>query len=321
MHSQSLKKWRHDHDFAVNNPKGERRTRYVLLLTLVTMAVEIVAGSVYGSMALLADGLHMGTHVVAFVIAIFTYSYARRHANNPLFTFGTGKVDVLGGFTSAVVLAVVALVMLVESLQRLLAPQAIGYNEAIVVAIVGLGVNLLSAFLLHDHHDHDHDHGHDHDHDHDHDHGRQDHNLKAAYMHVLADAMTSLLAIIALLSGKYWGLNWLDPLMGIVGAVIITSWAFGLLRQTAPILLDASVDETYARAIQSVIEQDSDDRVSDIHVWKLAGNHYGAIVAIVTHDANTPDYYRALLKDFDELSHITIEVQTCQDPHCGSESQ
>jgi cation diffusion facilitator family transporter len=257
----------------------------------------------------------MGTHVVAFLIAIFTYSYARKHTNNPVFTFGTGKVDVLGGFTSAVVLAVVALVMLVESLQRLINPQTIGYNEAIIVAIVGLGVNVFSAFLLKDHH------GHDHDHDHDHEHHHQDHNLKAAYLHVLADAMTSLLAIIALLSGKYWGLSWLDPLMGIVGAVIITSWALNLLRQTGPVLLDASVDENYAKAIQSTIEQNSEDRVSDIHVWKLGGNHYGAIVAIVSHDDNTPDYYRALLKDFDELSHITIEVQFCQDAHCANDSR
>ena len=195
MHVHTLNKWQHRHEFSINNEKGEQRTQYVLILTAVTMVVEIIAGSIYGSMALLADGWHMGTHVAAFVIAIFAYRYARKHAHDPAYAFGTGKVNILGGFASAIALAVVALVMLVESLQRILAQQVIQFNEAIAVAVIGLLVNVVSVFLLrnvhnHEHHDHDHHHGHD-------------HNLRSAYLHVLADAMTSLLAIVALLSGNF----------------------------------------------------------------------------------------------------------------------
>jgi len=206
MHVHTLENWQHSHDFSVKNEKGEQRTQYVLILTAITMVVEIIAGSIYGSMALLADGWHMGTHVAAFMIALFAYRYARKHANNPAYAFGTGKVNVLGGFASAIALAVVALVMLIESLQRIVDPQTIHFNEAIFVASIGLFINVLSAFLLKD--DHTHSHHHDHEHHHHH-----DHNLRAAYLHVLADAMTSLLAIVALLSGKYLGRNWLDPLL------------------------------------------------------------------------------------------------------------
>jgi len=302
MHEQPLSTWEHDHDFAVKNEKGERRTLYVLILTAVTMVVEIIAGSVYGSMALLADGWHMSTHVAAFLIAIFAYRYARRHAASPAYAFGTGKVNVLGGFASAVALAVVSLVMLVESLKRIIEPHAIQYNEAIVVAVIGLLINVVSAFLLKD--DHAHDHGHDDDHS-DHPH---DHNLQAAYFHVLADAMTSLLAIGALLSGKLLGWNWLDPMMGIVGAAIITRWAYGLMRQTSPILLDASIEVDYQRTIKEAIEKDADNRVSDIHVWRVGPNSYAAIISIVTHAPNTTEHYKGLLVHFTRLSHVTIEV-------------
>ena len=282
MHTHSMENWQHSHEFTVHNEKGERRTHYVLFLTAITMVVEIIAGSVYGSMALLADGWHMGTHVAAFMIAIFAYRYARTHANNPAFAFGTGKVNVLGGFASAVALAVVALIMLVESLQRLIEPHTIHFNEAITIASVGLFINIVSAFLLKDDHDHDHHHHDDHDHSHHHSHGHHhhDHNLKAAYLHVLADAMTSLLAIIALVSGKYLGWNWLDPVMGIVGAVIITRWSYGLLKQSSPILLDASIEQGYQQAIRAAIENDADNRISDIHVWKVGANHYAAIIAL-----------------------------------------
>jgi len=273
------------------------------------MVVEIIAGSVYGSMALLADGWHMGTHVAAFLIAIFAYRYARKHANNPAYSFGTGKVNVLGGFASAITLAVVALVMFAESLHRIIDPQTIHFNEAIFVASIGLLVNVVSAFLLKG--DHSHVHHHDHDSHHHH-----DHNLRAAYLHVLADAMTSLFAIIALVSGKYLGWNWLDPIMGIVGAIIITRWSYSLLKQTSPILLDASIDEEYRQAIKEAIEKDSDNRISDIHVWKIGANHYAAIIALVTHHPDSMDHYKSLLSHFHKLSHVTIEVNECKEGPC-----
>jgi cation diffusion facilitator family transporter len=308
MHVRALENWQHSHDFSVKNKKGERRTQYVLILTAVTMVVEIIAGSVYGSMALLADGWHMGTHVAAFVITIFAYRYARKHSNDPAYAFGTGKVNVLGGFASAIALAVVALVMLVESLQRIIDPQEIHFDEAIAVACIGLLINVVSAFLLKD----DHRYAHQNDHDH----HRRDHNLRAAYLHVLADALTSLLAIVALVSGKYLGWNWLDPIMGIVGAIIITRWSYGLLKQTSPILLDASIDEEYQQAIKEKIEKESDNRISDIHIWKVGANHYAAIIALVTHYPNTADHYKKLLSGFNKLSHVVIEVNECKEEPC-----
>ena len=314
MHTHTLEKWQHSHDFSVKNDKGERRTKYVLILTAITMVVEILAGSIFGSMALLADGWHMGTHVAAFMITIYAYRYARKHADNPAYAFGTGKVSVLGGFASAVALAVVALVMLIESLQRMIEPHAIQFNEAIAVASLGLFINVISAFLLKDDHHHHHHHG-DHDHDHDH-HHHHDHNLRAAYLHVLADALTSLLAIIALLSGKYFGWDWLDPMMGIVGAIIITRWSYGLVKQTGPILLDGSIEEAYKAAVIEAIEKDSDNQISDIHIWKVGANHYAAIISIVTHFPKSSEYYRELLRDFDKLSHVTIEVHACDGEVC-----
>jgi len=309
MHSHDLKDWQHSHDYSIKNNKGERRTKYVLILTAITMVVEIVAGSIYGSMALLADGWHMGTHVAAFMITIFAYRYARKHENNPAYAFGTGKVSVLGGFASAVALTVVALVMLIESMQRIIDPQIIQFNEAIAVASLGLFINIVSAFLLKDDHHHHHEHSHEHHHHH-------DHNLKAAYMHVLADALTSLLAIIALVSGKYFGWDWLDPIMGIVGAVIITRWSYGLLKQTSPILLDGSIEQEYQSAITEKIENDSDNRISDIHIWKVGANHYAAIISLVTHSPKSVQYYKNLLADFDKLSHTTIEVNVCEGEPC-----
>jgi cation diffusion facilitator family transporter len=314
MHIHTLENWQHDHDFSVKNEKGERRTKYVLILTAVTMIVEIIAGSIFGSMALLADGWHMGTHVAAFMITIFAYRYARKHADNPAYAFGTGKVSVLGGFASAIALAVVALVMLIESMQRIVDPHIIQFNEAIAVASLGLFINIVSAFLLKDdhHHHHDHDHGHSDEHHHHH----HDHNLRAAYMHVLADALTSLLAIIALVSGKYFGWNWLDPVMGIVGAIIITRWSYGLIKQTSPILLDASIEAQYQSAIREAIEKDSDNLVSDIHIWKVGANHYAAIISLVTRDPKSTGYYKDLLLGFHQLSHTTIEVNVCEGEHC-----
>ena len=305
MDQNSLKQWQHEHNFFSINEKGERRTKYVLILTAVTMVAEIVAGTVFGSMALLADGWHMGTHVAAFLITIYAYRFARKHQNNPDYAFGTGKVGVLGGFTSAIALAIVALLMLVESVHRIIEPTEIQFNAAIGVAVLGLLVNVASAFILKDHHDHSHGHSHSHDHEHSHEH---DHNLHAAYMHVLADALTSLLAIVALLAGKYFGLNWLDPIMGVVGAIIITRWSYGLIKQTSPILLDASIEQSYKSAITKKIEMDSDSRIVDLHIWKVSAHHYAVIISIVSRQPKEVEEYKRLLAEFEKLSHMTIEV-------------
>lgn len=300
MHIHKLEHWQHGHDFSVLHEHGERRTLQVLILTATMMVVEIGAGAVFGSMALLADGWHMGTHAAAFMITIFAYRYARKHAASPAFAFGTGKVSVLGGFASAVALTVVALVMLAESAQRLFHPHTIEFNEAIGVAVLGLCVNVVSALLLQDHHDHHH----------------HDHNLKAAYLHVLADALTSVLAIAALVFGKYLGWYWLDPLMGIVGAAVITRWAYGLLRETGPVLLDESIDEEYKTLIREQIEGDADNRVTDLHVWKVGPAHYAAIVSLVTHYPKPPSHYKRLLAGLDRLAHITVEANQCVGGSC-----
>jgi len=299
MHKQTLENACHDHDYSHNHEHGERRTTWVLWLTVITMFVEIVAGSIYGSMALLADGWHMGTHVAAFMLAIFAYRYGRKHANDPDFSFGTGKVSVLGGFASAIMLSVVALVMILESVHRFFEPREIHFNQAITVAVLGLLINVICAFILKDHH-HD-EHGHHH----------HDHNLKAAYMHVLADALTSVLAIIALLSGKYFGWNWLDPVMGIVGAIVILRWSYLLIKETSPILLDANIEQEYQRAIVEKIETDHDNWISDCHIWKVGANHYAAIISIVTPSPKPPEHYKELIAAFDKLTHITVEVIPC----------
>ncbi len=306
MHRHSIEKWQQDHDFVITNKRGETRTRYVLLLTTVTMIAELIAGTVFGSMALLADGWHMATHVAAFLITLYAYQYANKHANNPAFAFGTGKVSVLGGFTSAIALGVVALMMALESVERLFSPQPIQFNAAIAVAILGLTVNLVSALLLKDHHHHSHDPQQHH----------QDHNLKAAYLHVLADALTSILAIAALVAAKYAGLLWLDPVMGIVGAVIISVWAISLIKETSPVLLDGSIDKAYLKAIQDRIEQDADNRIADLHIWHISAHHYAAVITIISDMPKPTAYYKNLLADFDRLSHLTIEVHRCQDKDC-----
>lgn len=308
MHTHTIENWQHPHDFAVISEHGEKRTVQVLILTALTMVVEIAAGTAFGSMALLADGWHMSTHVAAFLITIFAYRYARKHAASPAYTFGTGKVSVLGGFASAVALAVVALMMCMESIQRFFSPHPIQFNEAILVAVIGLLVNIACAFLLQGHHEHGQDHS-QHRHHH-------DHNLKAAYMHVLADALTSLLAISALLSGKYFGWHWLDPFMGIIGALVISRWSYILLKQTGPILLDESIGQENINNIVAKIESDADNKVADIHVWKVGPSHYAAIISIVTHHPREVEHYHELLRDFVTLSHITIEINTCSSKAC-----
>ena len=272
------------------------------------MVIEVSAGYLFGSMALLADGWHMGTHAVALGITVSAYYYARRHSDNPDYSFGTGKVGVLGGFTSAVVLAVIALLMGLESVRRLINPLPIHFNEAIVVAALGLIVNLVSAFLLQGKHDHSHEHASNKMH--------HDHNLRAAYLHVLADALTSLLAIIALTAGKALGWVWMDPIMGIVGALIITKWSYGLLVDTGKVLLDRDVNQEAIAEIKSIIESDSDNRISDIHVWRVGPHHLSAIIAIVTHFPKSPAYYKKLLSDYDEIKHVTVEVIKCESEPC-----
>ena len=303
MHIYQLQRWKTSHDFEVDYRFGERRSQIVLSLTSVTMVVEIVAGTVFGSMALLADGWHMVTHAAAFGITLFAYWYARRHKNNPEFSFSTGKVSVLGGFASAVALAVVALMMAIESVERMFSPLTIMFNEAIIVATFGLIINGISALILHRNHDYDH-------------HGGQDHNLRAAYFHVLADALTSILAITALIVGKYFGLVWLDPWMGVVGAIIIAKWSTELLHGSSRILLDRGIDVELRTQIISVIENNRDNRVVDLHTWHISPHHMALVVSIVTHYPKDPTYYKNLLSELSGFSHVTVEVNSCEGPPC-----
>jgi cation diffusion facilitator family transporter len=252
----------------------------------------------------------MGTHAAALSITVFAYSYARHHSDNPQYSFSTGKVGVLGGFASAVVLGVVALLMGGESIRRLFAPVQIQFNEAIGVAVIGLIVNLLCAYLLHGKHSHTHDQEHHHNHHH------HDHNLRAAYLHVLADALTSFLAIFALLTGKHFGWVWMDPVMGIVGAAVITRWSYGLLRDTSRILLDSEVDQKTVEKVRSILESDSDNLVADLHVWQISPQQVSVMVTVVTHFPKPPDHYKKIISDFMGNAHITVEVQKCDSEPC-----
>lgn len=314
MHIHCLDRWQHSHRFNVDDGHAERNTRRVILLTLAMMIIEITAGYIYGSMALLADGWHMGTHAAALGIAAFAYYFARKNAKNPNYSFGTGKVGVLGGFGSAVVLAVIAVLMGVESVGRLFSPVTIRFNEAIAVAVIGLAVNLISAYLLRGQHQHSHDHDAGHNHHH-------DHNLRAAYLHVLADALTSLLAIAALITGKAFGWIWMDPVMGIVGALIISRWSYGLLVDTSKVLLDRDVNVNAVKEIQSIVESDSDNRVTDLHVWRVGSHHLSAIISIVTHYPKPPEHYKKLLAGYDEMAHLTVEVNPCEGDPCLDEQK
>ncbi|MBJ6133164.1 CDF family Co(II)/Ni(II) efflux transporter DmeF [Ochrobactrum sp. Q0168] len=297
---------RHEHVFlGENHQRNERRTWIVIAITATMMVIEIVAGNLYGSMALVADGWHMSTHAAAMLIAALAYLYARKHANNPRFTFGTGKLGDLAGFASAIVLALIALLIGWESFQRFSAPVAIDFHEAILVACVGLVVNLVCAWLLKDDHAHHH-HGHEHAHDHEKGH---DQNLRAAYVHVLADALTSVLAIAALLFGSLYGWLWLDPAIGIVGAVVIARWSWGLIRDAGATLLDYIPEgEDLPEEISEIIEKEGGE-IADLHVWQLGPGHHGAIVSIVTATPKAPSYYRNKLAAIHDLSHVTVEVE------------
>ena len=337
MHDRVLEAWEHEHIFlGESHDRNERRTWLVVGMTTVMMVAEIVAGTIFGSMALIADGWHMSTHAAALAISALAYNFARKHARDPRFSFGTGKFGELAAFSSALILALIALLIGYESVVRLLSPVAIRFEEAIVVAVIGLGVNLVSAWLLfdeHHHHSHDHAHGahaahdhhdehneHDHDHHHDdhHDHGHaaathhgaHDTNLRAAYLHVLADALTSVLAIVALLAGWVFGWTSLDPLMGVVGALVIARWSWGLLRTAGAALLDVVPDQRLRAILRQRLEVGG-DRVSDLHLWRLGPGHTGVTASIVAAEPQAPRIYKERLAGIPGLSHVTIEVHPC----------
>lgn len=311
MHNKNPELWKHDHVFGQNRiSSGERRSLIVIVLTVIMMVIEIIAGIIYSSMALLADGLHMGSHAFALAITAFAYIYARRHAHNENYSFGTGKMNALGGYSGAILLAVFACIMAWESILRIINPVDIIFNQAIFVAVVGLVVNGFCAFLLaeddHGHHDHDDtselDQGHSHHHD---------HNLKSAYLHVLTDALTSILAIIALVVAKYFGMVWIDPVMGIVGAVLVSVWSIGLLRSSSSVLLDRQGPEHLRRAIKESIEADGDSQVTDLHLWSIGPSVYAGVITLVAHAPVSPDEYRKRIPQDLGLAHITIEAHEC----------
>ena len=317
MHHDSIEQWTHDHVFlGPGHARNERRTWFVVVLTVVMMVGEIIAGSLFGSMALLADGWHMATHAAALGIAALAYLFARQHARNSRFAFGTGKFGDLAAFASAIMLVLIAVQIAYESAQRLVYPVSIAYGEAIAVAVLGLAVNLVSAWLLRDedHHGHgtDRDHHHDHAHEdehHDHGHHHRDNNLRAAYVHVLADAATSVLAIAALLAGMYMHWTWADPLIGLVGSVVISSWAVGLIRASGAVLLDVSADKNLEAVIRSRL-QTKGDRITDLHLWQVGPGHRAAVISVVSDNPLPPAIYKRRLGGLRGLSHVTIEVET-----------
>ena len=300
MNPPPIDYWQHDHLFHHDNRQAERNTYRVIILTLIMMVVEIFAGWLFGSMALLADGWHMGTHVFALGITAAAYAYSRRHAADPSYSYGTGKVGVLSGYTSAILLAGVAALMIGESIERLIHPNKIHFNEALLVAVIGLIVNLASAVMLHaDGEEHHHAHHHD-------------HNLKAAYLHVVADALTSVTAIAALLCGKFFGWLWLDPTMGLVGAVIIAIWAWGLVKDTSTILLDRQTDPELPRQISAALENDQ-TKIADLHVRRVSPHCLSAEITVVTYTPQPASSYKELLRPIKDLEHITIEVHAYKD--------
>jgi len=316
MEPDDYSRWTHGHDFTGEFDAAEKNTRRVLYLTAAMMVVEIVGGLKLRSMALFADGWHMGTHVAAFAISAGAYWLARRHAGDERFSFGTGKIGVLGAYTSAIILGIVALYMFAESVTRLFRPEAIAFGQAIPIACLGLTVNIVSALLLkggHHHHDHGHDHHDHHGHDHDdhHEHGGDDLNLRAAYVHVIADAVTSVLAIGALTCGRLFGWTWLDPVCGIVGSAVIGQWSLSLIGSTQTILLDYEPERCDLRAeIRKAFESCEDARICDLHIWQVGVNRYSAIISIVTARPEAPEVYKRLLAEHEELQHITVEVNS-----------
>ncbi len=316
MHHDARSEHAHHHVFLGEaHAANERRTRYVVGLTAAMMVVEIVAGWLTGSMALLADGFHMATHAGALGVAALAYGYARRHASDPRFTFGTGKVGELAGFASALVLALIALGIGAESVARLFETPTIAYAEALWIAVLGLAVNLVSAWLLGaDHHGHSHAHDHHGRDQHAHGHAHHDNNLRSAYFHVLADALTSVLAIVALIAGRYLGWSWADAATGVVGAVVIARWSWGLLRDTGRVLVDASANPGLEQEIREGIE-DGDAVITDLHVWQVGPGKFAAIVSLVADEPVSPAEYAARVTIHEELVHVTVETHRCAGQH------
>ena len=310
MHTHDLTKWQHNHEFDTGNALAERGAKAVMWITLAMMVIEIAGGLWYNSMALLADGWHMSSHALALGLSAFAYVAARRYAHDPRFAFGTWKIEILAGYTSAILLICVAAIMVFSSIDRLLSPKPIHYQEAMLVAGIGLAVNLLCAYILGGAH-HSHDHG-DHHAGHDHHH---DLNLKSAYLHVIADAATSVLAIVALAGGWFYGWTWLDPVMGIVGAVLIIVWARGLIIDTGKVLLDREMDHGVVEEIREVIGKDfadSDSKLTDLHVWRVGKGAYSAALVVVTHDSTlSPERVKAALGIHEEIVHVTVEINQC----------
>ncbi|MBT8386104.1 MAG: CDF family Co(II)/Ni(II) efflux transporter DmeF [Ignavibacteria bacterium] len=309
MHQHSIRKWQHAHIFGQDITRaGEKRTLIVILITASMMVVEIISGVLFGSMALLADGLHMASHTAALGISAFAYYYARKHSKDESFSFGTGKVNALAGFSSAVLLVVFALIMTWESVHRFMNPVEIIFDQAIIVAVLGLVVNAISYFILSGRHNLNHSNANvanNQDH--------SDHNLRAATLHVLADALTSIFAIIALLTAKYVGLIWMDPLMGIVGAILVARWSISLLRDTSSILLDKQASIELQNQIRNSIESHNGNKVADLHIWAIGPNLYNAIISVVTDAPKQPDHYRKMIPDNIGLVHTTIEIHKCDD--------
>lgn len=310
MQKDQLQQWKHDHTFGQNEIRdGERKTIIVIAITAIMMVVEITTGVIFGSIALLADGIHMGSHATALIITAAAYIYARKQAGNSSYNFGTGKVNALAGFSSAIILAGFALTMVVESIERFFNPVEIAFNQSILVAVIGLVVNVVSAVILNsDESGHQHHHHEEEDHDHD-EHHHHDHNLRAAYLHVLADALTSLLAIAALLGGKYFNLIWMDPLMGLVGAYLVTRWSIGLLRETSSILLDRQGPKRIRQEIQGTIEASGEDWTTDLHLWLIGPGRYACMVSVVSDAPKPPEEYKKIItQGKPELVHVTVEI-------------
>jgi cation diffusion facilitator family transporter len=317
MHNQHLSHYQHHHTFSSPDLHAEKMTKLVVYLTLSMMIVEIVAGYAYHSMALLADGWHMSTHAVALAIALLAFVIARRHADDRRYAFGTWKIEVLGGFTSGLILGAVGLAMSYVSIERLVNPVPIQYDQAILITALGLGVNFISAFMLKGrHHAHHHSHHDEAAHSHaEHSHEKSANlNLKAAYLHVIADAATSVFAIIALVGAKYLNWVWLDPLMGIAGAALILRWTYGLLKETGTILVDRENSGVLAEQIKQTIEDDRETKISDLHLWKVGMNKYACIISLVTANPQDIAFYKQKLEKLEELAHLTVEINICTHP-------
>jgi cation diffusion facilitator family transporter len=314
MHTDSVASWRHEHVFlGADHDRNERRSWIVVALCGAMMAAELLGGWLWGSMALIADGLHMSTHAGALVIGAFAYAYARRHARDERFVFGTGKLGDLAAFASALILAMIAVLIGYESVSRLLHPVSIAFDEAIPLAALGLGINLLTAWLLRDDHHERHHHAEPND-DHHHHHDT-DHNLRAAYLHVVADAAVSVLALLGLIAGRALRWVWLDPVMGVVGMLIIANWSWSLIRSSARVLLDMQPNNEIAEEITRRLEDGRDDRIADLHFWRVGPSHNAAVVSLVADRPEPPSAYKARLAGIPGLSHVTIEVHPCSEEH------